>query len=91
MADYNIGTAHGRIEVDSSSLGRTAASLGFMANRMLLVGGAAVAGFGFAVKAAADFETQLSRFSAVSNATEKDMELVRKKALQLGQDSAFGA
>jgi TP901 family phage tail tape measure protein len=91
MADYNIGTAHGRIEVDSSSLGRTAASLGFMANRMLLVGGAAVAGVGCAVKAAADFETQLSRFSAVSNATEKDMELVRKKALQLGQDSAFGA
>jgi len=58
---------------------------------MLLLGGAAVAGFGYAVKSAASFEQQLSRFGAVGNATEQQMERIRQKALQLGQDSAYGA
>jgi len=91
MADYSLGRAHGEIDVDASSLGRASASLKFMADRMLLLGGAAIAGFGYAVKAAADFETQMSRFKAVSDTSEKDLERVRQKALQLGRDSAFGA
>lgn len=89
--DYNIGTAHGVIEIDASSLGRTSAALGYVGNRMLAMGAAAVAGFGFAVKSAADFETQVSRFGAISDASEKQMEKLRQKAMQLGRDSAFGA
>lgn len=50
-----------------------------------------VAGFGVAVKAAADFERQLDFFGAVTNTTEADMEKVRAKAIQLGQDTIYSA
>lgn len=52
---------------------------------------ALVAGFGVAVKAAADFEKKMDYFGAVNNATAEDMEKVRAKALQLGRDSQFSA
>lgn len=89
--DYNLGTARGTIELNAASLGRASSALDHVANRMLLVGGAAVAGLGYAVKAAGDFEQQMSRFQAVSNSTQGEMDAIRKKALQLGQDSAYGA
>jgi TP901 family phage tail tape measure protein len=52
---------------------------------------ALVAGFGLAIKAAADFEKKMDYFGAVNNATAADMEKVRAKALQLGRDSQFSA
>jgi len=58
---------------------------------MLAVGVAAVAGFGFAVKTAADFEKGLSAVAAVSGATEGEIEKLRAKALQLGADTKFSA
>lgn len=58
---------------------------------MIGIGTAAVAGFGTAVKASMDFEKELSRFKAVTGATEQDLEKVRKKALQLGADTQFSA
>lgn len=57
----------------------------------MAIGGLALAGFGLAVKASADFEKQLSHFQAVTGAVGKDMDAVREKALQLGRDSAYGA
>jgi TP901 family phage tail tape measure protein len=91
MPDVNLGTARGRIEIDASNLGVATAQLKFLGDRLLLLGGAAIAGFGFAVKAAMDFEEQISRFKAVSDASGKQMDVLREKALKLGQDSAFGA
>jgi TP901 family phage tail tape measure protein len=89
--DYNLGTAHGTIELNAASLGRASGALDHVANRMLLVGGAAAAGLGYAIKSAGDFEQQMSRFQAVADATKSQMDGIRKKALQLGQDSAYGA
>lgn len=88
---YDLGTARGRIELDASDIDRAAASLDFIGRRMLGAGLAGAAGFGYAIKAAGDFEQQLSRFSAISDSTEGQMEQLRQKALQLGRDSAYGA
>lgn len=52
---------------------------------------ALVAGFGVAIKAAADFEKKMDYFGAVNNATAAEMEKVRAKALQLGRDSQYSA
>lgn len=60
----------------------------------LAVGGSGVAiaaGLGLAVKSAADFEERISAIGAVSGASEKQLEGVRKKALQLGADTKFSA
>jgi TP901 family phage tail tape measure protein len=79
----------------------TAASSGAMAaagskistfGKVSMVAGLAlVAGFGVAIKAAADFEKKMDYFGAVNNATAKEMEQVRAKALQLGRDSQYSA
>jgi TP901 family phage tail tape measure protein len=89
--DYNLGTAHGTIELNAASLGRASSALDHVANKMLIVGGVAAVGLGYAVKAAGDFEQQMSRFQAVSDSSVGEMDKIRKKALQLGQDSAYGA
>lgn len=91
MADYDIGTARGTIEVNSSQIGRAVSALDLMANRMLLVGGVVAAGFGLAIKSAADFETQLDRFRAVSDASEEDMARVAKAAKTMGVEAGIGA
>ena len=49
------------------------------------------AGIGLAVKAAAKFERKISFFGAVSDASTKDLDAIRKKALQLGQDTIYSA
>lgn len=109
IAEYDLGTARGKIELDASGaedgakraqgavngLGRSATD---SSGGMLVLGGAltavgvaAVGGFGIAVNAASNFEKGLSNIKAVSGATEAQMETVRKKALQLGADTAFSA
>jgi TP901 family phage tail tape measure protein len=91
IPDYDLGTARGNIEVSASTLSRAIAALDTMGNKMLLVGVAAGALFVGAIKSAADFQSEMSRFGAVSNATKDQLDAVSKKALQLGRDSAYGA
>jgi TP901 family phage tail tape measure protein len=109
VADVDLGTAKGKIEVDASGLKKAGAeadhfersltgsadrsrqSLNLLAGAAAATGAAIVAGFGLAINTAADFEEKLSGIKAVSNATEKDMERLRKKALQLGADTSFSA
>lgn len=55
------------------------------------VGIAIGAGLVVATKAAADFERKLDYFGAVSNATQAEYEAIRKKAIQLGQDTIYSA
>ncbi len=55
------------------------------------VGVGVAAGFGLAIKSAADFQSQLNGIQAVSGATGQQMEQVSKKALQLGKDTVFSA
>jgi TP901 family phage tail tape measure protein len=57
----------------------------------MVAGVALVAAFGVAINAAANFEKKMDYFGAVNNATAKEMEAVRQKALQLGRDSQYSA
>lgn len=109
MADYNLGTARGRVEIDASGVGKglrdANGQLDQFQNKagatdakmrgagVAMVGAAAgiAAGFGIAIKAASDFESRVSAIAAVSGATEAELETIRKKALQLGADTAFSA
>jgi phage-related protein len=58
---------------------------------LIKVGATGGVGLGLAVKAAASFEQGLSNIRAVSGATEKEMEGIRKTALRLGKDTVFSA
>jgi TP901 family phage tail tape measure protein len=70
-----------------------ASSLAFLAVGKAMVGVGIVfaAAFGLAINAAAEFEKRLDFFGAVSASTAEQMERVRAKALQLGQDTRYSA
>lgn len=107
MADYDLGTAKGRIEIVYDPSGVKQAQKGLdglsKSNRNVAadfdktarVSGAATlviaGGLALAAKSAIDFEKQVSAIGAVSGATEVELEALRKKALQLGSDTAFSA
>lgn len=57
----------------------------------MVAGVGLVAAFGVAINAAANFEKKMDYFGAVNNATGKEMEAVRAKALQLGRDTQYSA
>lgn len=50
-----------------------------------------VTAMGGAVKTAADFEQSLAKVQAVSGATGEDMELIKGKAAELGENTKFSA
>lgn len=91
MADYDIGSARGTIELDASSLGRASAALIGVGAGMVALGAAAVGAFVYVAKQAADFEHTLSGVKAVTNATEEEMEALRRKALDLGSTTIYSA
>lgn len=113
MADYNLGTARGRLEIDSSgaekgadqgkraikdfgdqaekSGKRGAAAMGRAGVATAAAGAGIVGALALAINSAANFESRLSAIQAVSGATDKSMEAVRQKALQLGKDTKFSA
>lgn len=105
--NYNLGTAEGRIKIgyDGKGVGqarddfnkldasarRSGTSLTEAGNRAGVAAGVIAAGFALAAGKAIDFEKRLSAISAVSGATQAELELIRKKALQLGADTVFSA
>lgn len=107
MSDYNLGTARGVIELEyrgdaANRASRDLRGVGSAADdasarsrkaggQMMSAGAVIAGGLALAVKSAADFEKQLSAVEAVSGATQKEMEQVRSKALQLGKDTQFSA
>lgn len=62
-----------------------------LANGLMAVGGAAVAGLAVAVNSAKNFEDALSGVRAAGNASGAEMDALRAKALQLGADTKFSA
>lgn len=107
MADYNLGTAKGKIQVDYDGKGVTDAkkdlgsvdktargtSEGFRkaATGAQLAGVGIAAGFGLAAKTAMDFEQQISAIGAVSGATQAELDTLSKKALDIGAKTSFSA
>lgn len=104
MADYDLGTARGTIEInyqgdgvrrseaDLNRIGPAARSGSQDLNNFANVAGIVVAGgLALAVNSAATFEKSLSEIQAVSGNTAAQMEQIRAKALQLGKDTSFSA
>lgn len=107
MTNYNLGSATGRIIIHYSDQGvgkakedmegakkqavSTSSAFSKTATGMGTAGLAIAGGFALAVKSSADFEKVLSGISAVTGASTAQMEQLRKKALQLGADTAFSA
>lgn len=107
MADYNLGTANGRIRTTYDGSGvrsaendlqrlqkenkRAKASFGDVAAGAGAASLAIAVGLGYAANTAIQFEKQISAIGAVSGATKDDLELLRKKALELGSNTAFSA
>lgn len=81
LANLNTVTA---LHTGAGALMAAGASFG-------IFGGLVLAGFKVAADAAADFERQLSYFGAVTASTEEQMDAVRLKALQLGEDTIYSA
>lgn len=81
-------TAAHRVE---GSFGKASASAGKVGGVLGAASLAVAAGFGLAIKSAADFEKQISGIAAVSGATGPEIEAIRQKALQLGKDTQFSA
>jgi TP901 family phage tail tape measure protein len=91
VSDFDLGTAHGEIVIETSDLLLVQRTLQQTGKVLLGIGGVALAGFGMAIKAAANFEKELDTFQAVTNSTAKEMDAVSKKALELGRNSVYGA
>lgn len=49
------------------------------------------AGIGASIKVGSEFEEEMSKVSAISGATEEDLDRLCKKAKQMGADTKFGA
>ena len=107
MADYNLGTARGTIELEykgdgpdkakrdlddlTKKSGDTSAAYDKVGGTMQKAGAAIGAGIGLAIKSAADFEQKMSAIKAVSGASGQEMEQLGQKAMQLGKDTSFSA
>lgn len=107
MAEYNLGTAKGEIKVTYDGQGvdqankslkdvqkntiSTKEAMDKTAVASAAAGGLIAGGLALASKSAMDFEKQLSAIGAVSGANESQLEMLRKKALQLGADTSFSA
>jgi len=77
----------------SEGLGQKAAAgkLDAIADRAGLAGLAVGAGIGLAVKAAADFDKQMSSVRAATHASAGEMDKMRQAALKAGKDTQFSA
>jgi TP901 family phage tail tape measure protein len=105
--NYNLGTAEGTIRINYDGKGskqaqedfkrvegaakKSSGSLTDAGNKAAIAGGLLAAGLGYATTKAIDFEKQISAIGAVSGASNKQLEALRAKALQLGSDTAFSA
>lgn len=55
------------------------------------IGGAVAVGLGFAVKKSMDFEAQIDRVGAIAGATGKELDALKKTALDLGASTSLSA
>lgn len=90
-ADRASGAVKGYGDAATKAGKRGAASMGRAGTVTAAAGASIVGAFALAVNSAANFESRLSAIQAVSGATDKSMEAVRQKALQLGKDTKFSA
>ena len=107
MANYDLGTASGKVVIESDTTGldevnkkvdetskkaeQSGVDWNKAAKRTAAAGLAIAGGLTLAVNTAADFEQGLSNIAAVTGESGAAMDQVRAKALQLGKDTKFSA
>lgn len=90
MAVYNLGTARGKIEIDTNDLKNADIALRGAGRSMLGFGVTALAAFGYVIGVGAQFEKEMSFVQAVTNASEADMKKLSDAAIELGKKGPFG-
>lgn len=90
MPQYNLGTARGRVDINTSGLKEADISLREAGRGLLYTGGALVAGFGYVVKTAADFEKQMDFVQAITQGTAAEMDELKEVAIELGKRGPYG-
>src|SRR5580765_6472812 len=90
MPDYNLGTARGLIDIDTSGIDAAGRKLTSAGRQMLGFGTLLTGGFVTAVKTAADFEKEISTIQAVTAAGADEIDSLRQAALDLGSKGPFG-
>lgn len=90
MVINNLGTARGTIQISTDGLKEADISLRSAGRGALFFGAAALAGFGYVVNAAADFEKEMDFVRVITQATTEDMERLQQAAIDLGKQGPFG-
>lgn len=90
MAGNNLGTASGKIEVNTNDLKNADIALRSAGTSMLGFGMAAVQAVGMVIGAAAKFEKEMDFVQAVTNASTEEMEQLEKAAIDLAKNSVYG-
>lgn len=88
---YDLGTARGRIELDTSDLQHIGTAAHQVGLGLTAIGAAALAGFGAAVGAAAEFEQKIDHFGAVTGASKEEVKAITEAALEMGRTTVFSA
>lgn len=86
----NLGTASGKIEINTSSLREADIALRSAGRGMLGFGIAAVAAFGYVINKAAQFEKEMDFVQAVTNASTEEMKQLEDAAISLAKKSIYG-
>lgn len=97
VADYNLGTARGRVDIDTGDVANASKELknadivlNQAGHSMIQFGQQAIAGFGYVIGIAAKFEKEMDFVQAVTNGSADDMERLKQKAIELGKSGPFG-
>jgi len=90
VAVYNLGTAQGKIEIDTNDLKNADIALRGAGTSMIGFGVAALGAFGYVIGVGAQFEKEMSFVQAVTNASEEDMKKLGEAAIELGKKGPFG-
>ncbi|PYS90474.1 MAG: phage tail tape measure protein [Acidobacteria bacterium] len=90
MPDYNLGTASGLIDIDTSGIDAAGRKLTSAGKQMIGFGTVLTGGFVASVGAAANFEKEISTIAAVTAAGADEIDTLRQAALDLGSKGPFG-
>ena len=87
----SLEEARSRLDNFGNSVRSNADKFALVGKTAGVVGTAMAAGLGYAVKTAADFESEMSKVKALSGATDEQFKQLRDTAIDLGAKSVYSA
>jgi len=90
MAIYNLGTARGKVEIDTNDLKSADLALRNAGQSGVIMGAALVGAFGYVISKGAEFEKQMSFVKAVTGASDDEINKLSESAIELGKKGPFG-